>query len=73
MAALAFCISLGDLGVIALFGSQDFATLPWLLFQKMGSYRTDDAAGIALILLVLVLVVFAGLPKLFESKKNAAP
>ncbi len=73
VAALAFCISLGDLGVIALFGSQDFATLPWLLFQKMGSYRTDDAAGIALILLVLVLVVFAGLPKLFESKKNAAP
>ncbi|MGI9373686.1 MAG: thiamine/thiamine pyrophosphate ABC transporter permease ThiP [Hyphomicrobiales bacterium] len=73
VAALAFCISLGDLGVIALFGSQDFATLPWLLYQKMGSYRTDDAAGIALILLVLILIVFAGLPKLFEGKKNAAP
>ncbi|MEM9734045.1 MAG: ABC transporter permease subunit [Pseudomonadota bacterium] len=56
--ALSFCLSLGDLGVIALFGSQDFATLPWYLYQKMGSYRTDDAAGVALIMLVLTLTVY---------------
>ncbi|MEL7229093.1 MAG: ABC transporter permease subunit [Pseudomonadota bacterium] len=56
--ALSFCLSLGDLGVIALFGSRDFATLPWYLYQKMGSYRTDDAAGVALIMLVLTLTVF---------------
>jgi len=51
IACLAFCMSLGDLGIIALFGNQDFITLPWLLYQKMGSYRTDEAAGIALIIL----------------------
>jgi thiamine transport system permease protein len=68
VAALAFCFSLGDLGVIALFGSQDFATLPWLLFQKMGSYRTDDAAGIALILLALTIAVFTLVPRLFAGK-----
>ncbi len=69
VAALSFCFSLGDLGVIALFGNRDFATLPWLLFQKMGSYRTDDAAGIALILLALTLAVFYLMPRIFEETK----
>lgn len=71
VAALAFCLSLGDLGVIALFGSQDFITLPWLLYQKMGSYRTQDAAGIALIMLALTLCVFLLIPRLFAGKKHA--
>ena len=66
--ALAFCFSLGDLGIIALFGSDEFSTLPWYLYQLMGSYRTTDAAGVALMLLVLVLGVFILLPKLFKEK-----
>ncbi|RRS30085.1 MAG: hypothetical protein P794_08475 [Epsilonproteobacteria bacterium (ex Lamellibrachia satsuma)] len=66
--ALSFCFSLGDLGIIALFGSEDFSTLPWYLYQLMGSYRTDDAAGVALILLVIILSVFILLPKLFRSR-----
>lgn len=70
VAAVAFCLSLGDLGVIALFGSQDFATLPWYLYQKMGSYRTDDAAGVALIMLTLTLLVFLFLPKLFAPRQK---
>jgi len=65
---LSFCFSLGDLGIIALFGSDDFITLPWYLYQLMGSYRTTDAAGVALILLVLVLCVFILIPKIFRSK-----
>ena len=61
--AFALALSLGDLGVVALFGSQDWTTLPLLLLQRMGSYRTDDAAGLALILAVLCLgiVALAGL------------
>ena len=66
--ALAFCFSLGDLGIIALFGSEDFSTLPWYLYQLMGSYRTTDAAGVALVLLALVLSIFILLPRLFRSK-----
>jgi len=66
--ALAFCFSLGDLGIIALFGSDEFSTLPWYLYQLMGSYRTTDAAGVALVLLFLVLGVFILLPKLFKEK-----
>lgn len=64
IASIAFCMSLGDLGVIALFGNNDFMTLPWLLYQKMGSYRTQDAAGIALIMLSLTLFVFLLVPRL---------
>lgn len=49
-AAFAMALSLGDLGVIALFGSDAVQTLPYLLLARMGSYRTADAAGLALIL-----------------------
>jgi len=66
--ALSFCFSLGDLGIIALFGSDDFSTLPWYLYQLMGSYRTSDAAGVALILLAITLSVFILLPRLFRSR-----
>ena len=66
--ALSFCFSLGDLGIIALFGSDDFSTLPWYLYSLLGSYQTNDASGVALILLGIVLVVFVFVPKLFRSK-----
>src|SRR5690606_1597240 len=51
----AVALSLGDLGAIALFGSDRIITLPWLLYQKLGSYRTDDAAGLALLLGALTM------------------
>ncbi|PLP60088.1 thiamine/thiamine pyrophosphate ABC transporter, permease protein [Mesorhizobium loti] len=54
--AFAMALSLGDLGVIALFGSDTLQTLPYLLLARMGSYRTADAAGLALL---LGLVCFA--------------
>ncbi len=59
--AFAMALSLGDLGAIALFGSQEVITLPYLLLQRMGSYRTADAAGLAFVLglICLVLMVFA--------------
>jgi thiamine transport system permease protein len=72
MLALAFCFSLGDLGVIALFGTQDFQTLPLMMFRALGSYRNNDAAAIAAILLVGTILAFVGLPKLFERIANAA-
>jgi len=68
--ALSFCLSLGDLGVIALFGSNEITTLPWYLYQLMGSYQTKDGAGVALILLVLTLTVFIFIPKVFNAKNK---
>lgn len=55
--AFAMALSLGDLGVIALFGSDSVQTLPYLLLSRMGSYRTEDAAGLALILGVVCLAL----------------
>ncbi len=55
--AFAMALSLGDLGVIALFGSDSVQTLPYLLLQRMGSYRTEDAAGLALLLGILCLAL----------------
>jgi thiamine transport system permease protein len=54
--SFAMALSLGDLGAVALFGSQDMVTLPWLLYSRMGSYRTTDAAGLALFLGLLCLI-----------------
>ena len=68
--AFAFALSLGDLGVVALFGSEDWRTLPLLLQQRMGSYRTDDAAGLALILAVLCLGI-VGAAQLAERRRGA--
>ncbi|WP_267902884.1 thiamine/thiamine pyrophosphate ABC transporter permease ThiP [Sinorhizobium meliloti] len=55
--SFAMALSLGDLGAVALFGSEDMVTLPYLLYSRMGSYRTADAAGLALVLGLLCLVL----------------
>ncbi|KAB0679235.1 thiamine/thiamine pyrophosphate ABC transporter permease [Aureimonas leprariae] len=69
--ALALALSLGDLGVAALFGDQDFTTLPFLLLQRMGSYRTSDAAGLALILGALSLLLVLGAEGLFARRRGS--
>ena len=57
-AGLAAALSVGDLGVVALFADGDRATLPLQMYRLMGSYRTDAAAGAALLLLALSLGMF---------------
>ncbi len=66
----AFALSLGDLGVIALFGSEQLQTLPYLILQRMGSYRTQDAAGLALILAVMTMVLMLA-AEFFARNANA--
>ncbi|RYE08000.1 MAG: hypothetical protein EOP22_15465 [Hyphomicrobiales bacterium] len=69
--SLGFCFSLGDLGVIALFGTQDFVTLPLLMSRALGAYRTNDAAAIAALMLILTIAAFVALPALFERLSRA--
>ncbi len=57
-AGLAAALSMGDLGVIAMFASPESGTLPLALYRLMGAYRMDDAAGAALILLAVSLALF---------------
>ena len=63
----AMALSLGDFGAIALFGSGGLETLPSLLFAKLGAYRTDDAAGIALYLTLLAALLAAAANRLQRS------
>lgn len=57
-AGIAAALSMGDLGVIALFATDAGETLPLAMYRLMGSYRTDGAAGAALLLLMLSLLAF---------------
>ena len=57
-AGLAAALSMGDLGVIALFADPDRATLPLQVYRLMAAYRMDQAAGAALLLLALALAAF---------------
>ena len=55
---LSAALSMGDLGVIALFADPGEATLPLEMYRLMSAYRMEQAAGAALLLLLLSLGVF---------------
>lgn len=57
-AGLSAALSMGDLGVIALFADPASATLPLQVQRLMGAYRMDDAGGAAVVLLVLSFALF---------------
>ena len=57
-AGIAAALSMGDLGVVALFADPDAATLPLMLYRLMGSYQIKAAHGAALLLVGLSLVLF---------------
>lgn len=60
-AGLAAALSMGDLGVIALFGDAQSATLPLLVQRLMGAYRMEAASGVALILVLVSGAMFFAL------------
>ncbi|MBT3206014.1 MAG: thiamine/thiamine pyrophosphate ABC transporter, permease protein [Gammaproteobacteria bacterium] len=62
-AALVSAMAMGDLGVIALFGSVDTTTLPLMLYQQLGAYRIPQAAVSAVFLLLMCLLVFWSLER----------
>lgn len=75
--AFAMALSLGDLGAAALFGSENISTLPTLIYARMGSYRSNDADGLALILglicLVLALIGAQGSSHAATKERTDAP
>lgn len=56
---LAAALSMGDLGVIALFAPVEGATLPLLMYRLMGAYQMEAAAGVALVLVAVSFGLFA--------------
>ncbi|WP_333816792.1 thiamine/thiamine pyrophosphate ABC transporter permease ThiP [Tabrizicola sp.] len=57
-AGIAAALSMGDLGVIALFAGEQQATLPLVVSQLTGAYRMEAAASAALILVTLSFALF---------------
>ncbi len=55
---IAAALSMGDLGVIALFAGERQATLPLVISQLTGAYRMEAAASAALILVILSFALF---------------
>jgi thiamine transport system permease protein len=58
-AGVAAALSMGDLGVIALFAGEQAVTLPLLVQRLMGAYRMEAAAGAALVLVTVSFALFA--------------
>jgi thiamine transport system permease protein len=57
-AGLTAAFAIGDLGVIALFATEDAATLPLTIHRLMGAYRMQDAAAASLLLVVLGFALY---------------
>lgn len=57
-AGLVAALSMGDLGVIALFAGESGATLPLVIQRLMGAYRIEAAAAAALLLVGLSFGLF---------------
>ncbi|MEM1375252.1 MAG: thiamine/thiamine pyrophosphate ABC transporter permease ThiP [Pseudomonadota bacterium] len=57
-AGLAAALSMGDLGVIALFSAPETETLPLAMYRLMAAYRMDLAAGAGLVLVALSFGIF---------------
>lgn len=70
-AALVAALAMGDLGVIALFGTPQTTTLPLMLYQQLGAYLMGEAAVTSALLLSSCLVVFWLLERLIGGPGHA--
>ncbi|MGD8350665.1 MAG: thiamine/thiamine pyrophosphate ABC transporter permease [Gammaproteobacteria bacterium] len=57
-AGLVAALAMGDLGVIALFGTPESATLSLLIYQQLGAYLVSEATVTAFLLLGVCLTAF---------------
>ena len=67
--AVSVCMSLGDLGIVAIFGDQSSVmTLPLLLQNQLADYHYGDAAVTSAVVMVLIGGVFAIADKVVGGK-----
>lgn len=60
--AMSMALSFGDFGVVALFGGTELRTLPYLLYERLGAYRFDEAGalGCLIVLFAFCLAYVSG-------------
>lgn len=68
---LILVLALGDVAIYSIFGSQEWITLPWLIYGYAGSYRIAEACLASILLLLLCALILV----LFEhrSASNSRP
>jgi thiamine transport system permease protein len=69
--ALVAVLAMGDLGVIALFGSTRSSTLALMIYQQLGAYLVAQATVTAVLLLLLCLGIFVFLERGIGGKRDA--
>ncbi|MFP3014419.1 MAG: thiamine/thiamine pyrophosphate ABC transporter permease ThiP [Arsenophonus sp.] len=57
--AFSCILSIGDFSIMALFGNENLRTLSYYLYQQFGSYRNNDAAVTALLILLICFSLFS--------------
>lgn len=67
--AVATTLSAGDMGVIALFGTDDLSTLPLLMYRLLGAYRVEQAAVVAALLCALCAGFFWAIERLGAARQ----
>ena len=65
--AFASLLSIGDFGVVALFGNEGFTTLPYYLYEQLSTYRSQYGAVTALILLLFCFILFSIIERFSET------
>ncbi|MEM7562501.1 MAG: thiamine/thiamine pyrophosphate ABC transporter permease [Pseudomonadota bacterium] len=70
-AALVAALAMGDLGVIALFGTTESTTLPLLVYQQLGAYRIPQATVTAVFLLFVCVTGYWLIERGLGGKTNA--
>ncbi|MGB1311167.1 MAG: thiamine/thiamine pyrophosphate ABC transporter permease ThiP [Leucothrix sp.] len=59
--SLVLLFAMGDVAIFAIFGDDDWMTLPWLIYRYAGTYRIAEASlasGILLIICALIVLYF---------------
>ena len=70
--AVAAALSAGDMGVIALFGTEELRTLPLLIYRLLGAYRVEQAAVAAAALCAVCFALFWLLERLVGGRERRA-
>lgn len=70
--AIATTLAAGDMGVIALFGTERLSTLPLLIYRLLGGWRLEQAAVVAVCLCLLCLGLFWLLEQLARVGRGEA-
>ena len=68
--AIAITLSAGDLSAIALFGTENFSTLPMEIYRNLGAYRMHEAGVISMILLTFNITTFLLLERFVGGREN---